>query len=163
EGDDMLTIDNANSTANDPWLYFGAGTPYPAQTVYFNTQQYTTAGFENVRIYTGDGGNNFELFGQMAQNVEIQAGKGGDSIYLRHLDTWSYRNLGGSFLEAYYHLNIVGGEGFDFLSVDDQARVGHNYDYSLSENNIIGHGAASIAFGTPLEHLDADYSGFESV
>ena len=153
EGFDRLTLNDSLSTHDLPWAVLGNGT-FDPQTIYLGLQAYDLEGYEAATVLAGNGNNNFQINGTMAQAVALNAGGGNDTVELNNVSTFR------DFFDQdenppFNHLvTIDGGGGFNALIVDDAAAIDRSYVISPTH---------MTAFeGAPLG-MSFDYDSFQSV
>lgn len=153
EGIDTLTLNDSLSTHDLPWAVLGNGT-FDPQTIYLGLQAYDLEGYEGATILAGNGNNNFQINGTMAQAVTVNAGGGNDTIELNNVSTFR------DFFDQdenppFNHLvTLDGGEGFNFLVVDDATAIDRSYVISPTHITAYEGAPLGMSFG---------YDSFQSV
>ncbi|WP_428939152.1 zinc-dependent metalloprotease family protein [Fontivita pretiosa] len=107
-GDDVMVLDDHNSTHDLPWAVFGnTGDPNTANTVFLGLNAYTYSAFEGVEVLGGNGNNDFQIY---SSSVPVTLRGGGGNDQFRFLQT-----TGGI-----WDMAIDGQAGLDVLTADDR-------------------------------------------
>lgn len=153
EGFDTLTLNDSLSTHDLPWAVLGNGT-FDPQTIYLGLQAYDLEGYEGATILAGNGNNNFQINGTMAQAVTVHAGGGSDTIELNNVS--NFRDFYDQDENPPFSHPMVldGGGGFNVLINDDANSNGRSY--------VISPEHMTVYDGAPLG-LSFDYDLFGAV
>ncbi|MGE3638446.1 MAG: beta strand repeat-containing protein, partial [Pirellulales bacterium] len=153
EGFDTLTLNDSLSTHDLPWAVLGNGT-FDPQTIYLGLQAYDLEGYEGATILAGNGNNNFQINGTMAQSVTVHAGGGNDTIELNNVSNFRDFYDQDENPPFNYPMVLDGGGGFNVLINDDANSNGRSY--------VISPEHMTIYDGAPLG-LSFDYDLFGAV
>ncbi|MCO6042750.1 hypothetical protein NG895_02410 [Aeoliella sp. ICT_H6.2] len=153
DGVDTLTLNDSLSTHDLPWAILGDNS-FDPQTVYLGLQAYDLEGYEAVTVLAGNGNNNVQINGTMAQDVTLNTGGGNDTVELN--DISSFRDFYTQNEEPPFNhpISIDGGTGFNVLTIDDATSGPRSY--VISPEQITGYD------GGPLG-MRFDYDSFQAV